>query len=126
MLKGVARKNDHRPVVLFDITDNQYNRFIVYCILNGNDFSFEKACADFGITMDLLQKRLEYIAEKGYIKIEDGKILPTSETQEKLIKKRLKGWENAERSLLSEHKIPLVETSYIPRNFGKSFSGYKK
>lgn len=126
MLKGVARKNAHRPVVLFDITDNQYNRFIVYCILNGNDFSFEKACADFGITMDLLQKRLEYIAEKGYIKIENGKILPTSETQEKLIKKRLKGWENAERSLLSEHKISLVETSYIPRNFGKSFSGYKK
>lgn len=125
-MKGIARKNAHRPVVLFDIEDNQYNRFIVYCILNGKDFSLEKACDDFGINMDLLQKRLQYISEKGYIKIEDGKILPTDEIQARIIKKRLKGWEIAEQALLSEHKIPLIETSYIPRNFDKYFAGYKK
>jgi len=125
-LKGVAKKNMHRPVVLFDVADNQYNRFIVYCILNGTHFSFEKACVDFGITMDLLQHRLQYIAEKGYVQISDGKILPTDETNAKLIKKRLKGWDAAEQSLQRECKIPLIETTYVPREFSKSFSGYRK
>ena len=125
-LKGVARKNAHKPIVLFDIADNQYNQFIVYCVLNGNNFSFEKACEDFGITIDILQKRLQYIESKGYIKIEEGKIKPTSETEKRLIKSRLKGWDCAEKSLKEKNKIPLVQTNYIPRNFSKSFSGYKK
>ena len=125
-LKGIARKNSHRDVVLFDIADNQYNRFIVYCIRNGDAFSFDKACQDFGISMDLLYKRLQYIEEKGYIKIKNGKILPTSLTEERLIKSRLRGWDRAEQELIEEHKIPLKETSYIPRNFSKSFSGYRK
>ena len=61
-LKGVARKNAHKPIALFDIADNQYNRFIVYCVANGNNFSLERACEDFGITIDILQKRLQYTA----------------------------------------------------------------
>lgn len=125
-LKGVARKNAHKPIVLFDIEDNQYNRFIVYCIRNGGNFSFQKACEDFGITMDVLLQRLQYIEGKGYIRIADGEIQPTSDTQSKLIMKRLKGWDKAEQDLLAENKIPLIETSYIPRNFSASFSGYRK
>jgi len=125
-LKGVARKNAHRPVVLFDIDDNQYNRFIVYCIRNGERFSLVKACDDFGISMDLLQQRLQYIESKGYIKIKDGKIIPLNEIETKLIKNRLKNWDNIEKDLVTENKIPLIETSYIPRNFSQSFSGYKK
>jgi len=125
-LKGTARKNAHRPVVLFDIEDNQYNRFIVYCIRNGENFSLMKACEDFGITVELLQQRLEYIERKGYIKIKDGRISPSDETKTKLIKSRLKGWDDVERELLAEKKIPLIETSYIPRNFSCSFSGYRK
>lgn len=125
-LKGTARKNSHRDIVLFDIEDNQYNRFIVYCVLNGNNFSIEKACEDFGITVELLQKRLQYISEKNYVKIKEGKIMPTSEVDAKLIKKRLKGWEKAEKDLMQQNKIPLVETSYIPKNFSKEFSGYRK
>lgn len=125
-LKGVARKNSHKPIVLFDIADNQYNQFIVYCVLNGSDFSFEKACKDFGITIDILHKRLQYIERKGYIKIEEGKIKPASETEKRLIKSRLKGWDCAEKSLKEKNKIPLIQTNYIPRDFSKSFSGYKK
>ena len=63
---------------------------------------------------------------KGYIKIEEGKIKPTSETEKHLIKSRLKGWNCAEKSLKEKNKIPLVQTNYIPRDFSKSFSGYKK
>ena len=125
-LKGIARKNAHKPMALFGIDDNQYNRFIVYCIRNGNNFSLEQACEDFGITMDLLHQRLQYIEARGYICVTDGKILPTDETQQKLIKSRLKGWDKAEQALLAENKIPLIETTYIPRNFSASFSGYRK
>lgn len=125
-LKGAARKNAHRPVVLFGIEDNQYNRFIVYCIRNGENFSLTKACEDFGITMELLQQRLQYIETKGYIKISDGRVIPTNETKAKIIRKRLKGWDVAEKALLDEKKIPLVETTYIPKNFSQSFAGYRK
>lgn len=125
-LKGVARKNAHKPIALFDIADNQYNRFIVYCVANGNNFSLERACEDFGITIDILQKRLQYIENKGYIKIEEGKIKPSSEIEKRLIKSRLKGWDCAEKSLMDEDKIPLIQTNYIPRDFSKSFSGYRK
>lgn len=125
-LKGVARKNAHKPIVLFDIEDNQYNRFIVYCIRKGGAFSMQKACEDFGITLDVLLQRLQYIENKGYIRIVDGEIHPTDDTQSKLIMKRLKGWDKAEQDLLAENKIPLIETAYIPRNFSASFSGYRK
>lgn len=125
-LKGVARQNSHKKQVLFDIEDNQYNKFIVYCILNGDSFSIEKACFDFGITPDMLEKRLEYIERKGYIKIENGVIAPSEETSSKIIRERIKGWDVAESSLYHEKKIPLIETSYVPKDFSKSFSGYKK
>ena len=125
-LKGIAKKNSHRDIVLFGIDDNQYNRFIVYCVVNGQKFSINKACKDFGITPELLLKRLEYIANKGYILLKDGEIIPSDTTQEKVIKKKLKGWEKAEKELQSENKIPLIETNYLPRNFAQSFSGYKK
>ena len=125
-LKGTARKNEHKEPVLFGIEDNQYNRFIVYCVLNGKNFSIERACLDFGITVDMLWKRLEYIERSGYIKIENGVITPSDETSLSLIKARLKGWSKAEETLRNENKIPLVETSYIPKNFASSFSGYKK
>lgn len=125
-LKGIARKNSHREGVLFNIKDNQYNKFIVYCILHGSNFSFERACEDFGITQEILGKRLQYIEERGYIKIQNGKILPSTETETNMIKCRLKGWQKAEKELEDEHKIPLIQTTYIPKNFSESFSGYKK
>lgn len=125
-LKGAAQKNSHKQLVLFDIEDNQYNRLIVYCILKGSNFSIEQACLDFGVTPDMLLKKMQYIEQKGYITIENGVILPSDETSSKLIKSRLKGWDVAENSLRIENKIPLVETSYIPKNFASSFSGYKK
>ena len=125
-LKGAAQKNSHKQPVLFDIEDNQYNRLIVYCILKGSNFSIEQACLDFGVTPDMLLKKMQYIEQKGYITIENGVILPSDETSSKLIKSRLKGWDVAENSLRIENKIPLVETSYIPKNFASSFSGYKK
>ena len=53
-------------------------------------------------------------------------MIPSDETATKLIKRRLKGWDIAETILKSENKIPLIETSYIPKDFIKSFSGYKK
>ena len=124
-LKEIAKKNQHRMRVLFGIEDNQYNRFIVYCILNGKKFSIEKACLDFGITEEMLWERLNYIECKDYIKIENGVIVPSDETNVKLIKSRLKGWEAAETKLRMENKIPLIETSYIPKDFSNSFSGYK-
>lgn len=125
-LKGIARKNGHKEPVLFGIEDNQYNKFIVYCVKNGKDFSVEQACLDFGITPDMLLKRLQYIEQKGYIKFDSGVMIPSDETATKLIKRRLKGWDTAETILKSENKISLIETSYIPQNFSKSFSGYKK
>lgn len=125
-LKGIARKNGHKVPVLFGIEDNQYNKFIVYCVKNGKNFSVEQACLDFGITPDMLLKRLQYIEQKGYIKFDSGVMIPSDETATKLIKRRLKGWDTAETILKSENKIPLIETSYIPQNFSKSFSGYKK
>lgn len=125
-LKGVARNNEHKELVLFGIEDNQYNKFIVYCIKNGKNFSIEQACLDFGITPDMLLKRLQYIEQKGYIKFDNGVMIPSDEIAEKLIRRRLKGWNAAETSLRSENKIPLIETSYIPKDFSKSFSGYKK
>ena len=125
-LKGVAKKNDHKEPVLFGIEDNQYNKFIVYCVKNGKNFSVEQACLDFGITPDMLLKRVQYIEQKGYIKFDSGVMIPSDETATKLIKRRLKGWDTAETILKSENKIPLIETSYIPQNFSKSFSGYKK
>lgn len=125
-LKGIARKNGHKEPVLFGIEDNQYNKFIVYCVKNGKNFSVEQACLDFGITPDMLLKRLQYIEQKGYIKFDSGVMIPSDETATKLIKRRLKGWDIAETILKSENKIPLIETSYIPQNFSKSFSGYKK
>lgn len=125
-LKGIARKNSHKDGVLFDIEDNQYNKFIVYCVIHGQNFSAEKACSDFGITPELLQKRLDYISRKKYIVIKNGKIMPTDNTEERIIRRKLKGWENAEKALAKEGRIPLRETTYIPRNFAQSFSGYKK
>ena len=125
-LKGIARKNEHKEPVLFGIEDNQYNKFIVYCVKNGKNFSVEQACLDFGITPDMLLKRLQYIEQRGYIKFDSGVMIPSDETATKLIKRRLKGWDIAETILKSENKIPLIETSYIPQNFSKSFSGYKK
>lgn len=125
-LKGIAKNNKHQVPVLFDIKDNQYNRFIVYCILNGKNFSMEQTCQDFGITAEMLWERLNYIERKGYIKIENGVVLPSDETATKLIRQRLKGWKAAENSLRSENKIPLIETPYIPQNFSQLFSGYKK
>lgn len=125
-LKGIARKNSHRDVVLFGIEDNQYNKFIVYCVKYGMDFSFSKACEDFGITMDLLRKRIDYVEKMGYIKIKEGKIIPTKKTNERIIKNRIKNWDIVENQLKEEKKIPLIETNYIPRNFNRSFSGYKK
>lgn len=125
-LKGIARKNGHKEPVLFGIEDNQYNKFIVYCVKNGKNFSVEQVCLDFGITPDMLLKRLQYIEQKGYIKFDSGVMIPSDETATKLIKRRLKGWDTAETILKSENKIPLIETSYIPQNFSKSFSGYKK
>jgi hypothetical protein len=74
----------------------------------------------------MLLKRLQYIEQKGYIKFDSGVMIPSDETATKLIKRRLKGWDIAETILKSENKIPLIETSYIPQNFSKSFSGYKK
>lgn len=125
-LKGIARKNGHKEPVLFGIEDNQYNKFIVYCVKNGKNFSVEQACLDFGITPDMLLKRLQYIEQKGYIKFDNGVMIPSNETATNLIKRRLKGWDVAETVLKSENKIPLIETSYIPKDFIKSFSGYKK
>lgn len=125
-LKGIARKNGHKEPVLFGIEDNQYNKFIVYCVKNGKNFSVEQACLDFGITPDILLKRLQYIEQKGYIKFDNGVMIPSNETATNLIKRRLKGWDVAETVLKSENKIPLIETSYIPKDFIKSFSGYKK
>ena len=125
-LKGIARKNEHKEPVLFGIEDNQYNKFIVYCVKNGKNFSIEQACLDFGITPDILLKRLQYIEQRGYIKFDNGVMIPSNETATNLIKRRLKGWDVAETVLKSENKIPLIETSYIPKDFIKSFSGYKK
>lgn len=125
-LKGIAKKNSYRDIVLFGIDDNQYNRFIVYCVVHGHNFSVDKACRDFGITPEILQKRLEYIADKGYVSLKDGKIIPSGSTQEKIIKKKLKGWEQAEKELREDNKIPLIKTNYLPRNFSQSFTGYKK
>lgn len=95
-------------------------------MVHGHKFSVDKACRDFGITPEILQKRLEYIADKGYVSLKDGKIIPSDSTQEKMIKKKLKGWEQAEKELREENKIPLIKTNYLPRNFSQSFSGYKK
>lgn len=125
-LKGIARKNEHKEPVLFGIEDNQYNKFIVYCVKNGKNFSIEQACLDFGITPDILLKRLQYIEQRGYIKFDNGVMIPSNEIATNLIKRRLKGWDVAETVLKSENKIPLIETSYIPKDFIKSFSGYKK
>ncbi len=125
-LKGVARKNAHRAMVLFDIDSKQYNKFIVYCILNGEKFSIEKACEDFGVTPEVLLERLRYIESHGYIKVENGKIAPTEDTKCKLIKSKIRKWESIENELENENKIPLRTVSYIPRDFEKSFSGYKK
>lgn len=125
-MKNVARRNEHRDRVLFNIEDNQYNKLIVYCVVNGNNFSFEQACEDFGMTPDILGNKLRYIEKKGYIKIENGKLLPTAETEANIIKSRLKGWKQAEKELEKENKISLIQTTYIPKNFSESFSGYKK
>lgn len=124
-LKKTANQNKHIQQILFSIDDNSYNKFIVYCIMHGENFLISKACNDFGIDEELLMKRLDYIERKNYIKIINGKIIPTNEIDLKLVKKRLKGWDLAERTLMEAQLIPLKEVSYIPLDFSKSFSGYK-
>ena len=122
------RKSRRLPCVLFGVEDNQYQRFITYCIAYGKDFSEYQACIDFGITTDLLEKWIAYIVTHKYVLYKDGKMKPGKRTKDKIFASRLSEWkklfglEIETREIISSNSVD----TYIPKNFSKSFSGYQK
>lgn len=121
------RKTKRMPCVLFGLKDNQYQRFITYCLAHGKDFSEYQACIDFGITTDLLGKWIAYIVNHKYVVYKDGKMKPGKKARDKMFISRLSEWKKAfnitEESLIGS---PKSANTYIPKNFSNSFSGYKK
>lgn len=122
------RKSQRLPCVLFGLEDNQYQRFITYCLVHGNNFSEYQACNDFGITTDLLEKWIAYIVNHKYIVYKDGKIKPGKRTKDRMFSSRLTDWKRIFEMDMESEKITssTKANTYIPKNFSDSFSGYKK
>ena len=122
------RKAERLPCVLFGLDDNQYQRFITYCLAYGKDFSEHQACVDFGITADLLEKWISYIVNHKYVLYMDGKMKPGKRTKNKMFTSRLTEWKRTFEMDVQFKEImpPNKADTYIPKNFSNSFSGYKK
>ena len=122
------RKRQRLPCVLFGLKDNQYQRFIAYCLAYGKYFSENQACIDFGITTDTLEKWIAYIVDHKYIVYKDGTIKPGKRTRDNMFTSRLSAWKKSfgldvvEQKLIASRRA----NTYIPHNFSSSFSGYKK
>ena len=122
------RKKQRLPCVLFGLEDNQYQRFIAYCLAYGKYFSENQACIDFGITTDTLEKWIAYIVDHKYIVYKDGTIKPGKRTRDNMFTSRLSDWKKnfgldvVEQKLIASRRAD----TYIPHNFSSSFSGYKK
>lgn len=122
------RKKQRLPCVLFGLEDNQYQRFIAYCLAYGKDFSENQACIDFGISTDTLEKWIAYIVDHKYIVYKDGTLKPGKRTRDNMFTSRFAGWKKNFGLDVVEQKIKASKRAetYIPKDFSSSFSGYKK
>jgi len=111
---------------LKEIHEKQLNYFIVYCVIMADNLSLDKAKEIFGLTQKKLDDYLNEMIKKDYIAIQDGKICASDNLKKYLLKYKLAEFKLIYNDLLEDKKIQLNEVKYIPKEFEKRFSGYRK
>lgn len=121
MQRRVEQKNAVKksPLVVYGINDILNPNFMVYCLVKGKDFSFREALADFGLTKEMLDKMIEEMIDKGYVRIDSGQFNATDKLMAVLFPSRLKTVRKVYNGCM-EQSLPskiTMEDGYIPKNF---------
>ncbi len=110
---NVVRRHDEKEAYVF---------LMIYLINKDMKFNYDEACVEFGMTTAQMDEALHYLLERKYVKIVQGHFRPTA-----LLKEYIKITKVKSVDLVSEENILIGETEkkYVPKNFEKTFSGYK-
>lgn len=101
--------------------------FIGYCARKKSKFDFGQACSRFGLTQNQIEIKIEYVMDKGFLAIKEGKFIETEKfwkcVRQKRYKEYFDGFLNEE---IEETTLDLKEINYMTLNFEEKFKGYKQ
>lgn len=102
--------------------------FIGYCARKKIVFNFSDACQRFHLTPEQLIAKINYIIDKNYVKVENGRFVETQLFWKSISNKsKVKAFFNAFINEVIELKsLDINETNYMPKDFEKIFGGYSK
>ena len=116
--KNQANLRRAKPVVRgFD--DRRISAFLAYCVAQDKGFSYEKALADFGMTVDQMRLLIDSLLEQEYLIAKDGVFTATRKTKEVSFRSRFK---ELKKAFLEEYEEKTAfsinpDVSYIPTDF---------
>ena len=121
MQRRVGQKNAVKksPPIVYGIHDFPIPYFLGYCLAKGKDFSFREALVDFGLTKEMLDKLIDEMIDKGYIRNNSGQFIATDKLNDVLFSSRLKTVREVHSDCM-EPRLPFkitTEDGYIPKNF---------
>lgn len=116
--KNQANLRKAKPVVRgFD--DRRISAFLAYCVSQSKGFSYEKARADFGMTVEQMRSLIDSLIEQEYLISKDGVFVATSKTREISFRSRFKELKKSFSEEYEKKKEFLInpDISYIPTDF---------
>lgn len=100
--------------------------FVGYCARKKNVFDFEDACERFDLTKEQLEIKINYVIDKGYIKIENRRFVETEKFWESIKKRKYnKYFTDYINGNIEEKTLDFKLTNYLPQDFEKRIKDYK-
>ena len=100
--------------------------FVGYCARKKTTFDFADACKRFNLTVEQLNTKLDYIIDKGYIRIENARFVETQDFWKSVKKLNCKKFfDDFINEVIDEKCLDVNITNYLPGDFEKRFNGYK-
>lgn len=120
-IKKRKRIKKEKPVIQ-NIEETKVNIFILYCVVEGKDFSVSNACKDLGLVPKQVDELMSEIIEEGYISLEEGFPSATSKLKETMFTSRIQPIKKIikSESIIESKEISIKESeinNYFPKNF---------
>lgn len=103
--------------------DERYIFLMIYLVKQDLKFNYQDACSKFGMSEEQMDEAIGYLLSNKYISMAEGRIKSTNKLKQMISITKIS---DVKEKNLKEKKVEFsTSQTYIPKNFEKTFGGYK-
>lgn len=96
---------------------------MIYLVNQDLKFNYQDACSKFGMSEEQMDEAIGYLLSNKYISMAEGRIKSTNKLKQMISITKIS---DVKAKNLKEKKVDFsTPQTYIPKNFEKTFGGYK-